>query len=99
MRGLWSEANWRLERDALVLPNGHRLRLASIRDWRENLVTGQHDFTGKWSGWRVRQQWLIPPGGTMRRGRIAERALRHFAQAHEWDLQERSRRQFELFPT
>lgn len=97
MRGFWTEKNWTLDHDALVLPNGQRLTLASIRDWRARLLVGEHDLTAKWSGWRVRQQWLIPPGGTMRRGRISERRLRHIVDAEEWNAQDVSRRQLALF--
>lgn len=61
MRGLWSEANWFLDDDALLLPNGHRLKLTTIRQWQEDLLIGQFDLTGKWAGWRIRQQWLYRP--------------------------------------
>lgn len=97
MRGLWHESNWRLDQEALVLPNGQRLALSSIRDWQGRLLVGEFDLTGKWSGWRVRQQFLIPPGGTMRRGRIAERTLRHLAQTQAWSEQDVGRRQLRLF--
>lgn len=49
MQGLWSEENWRLDGDALVLPSGQRIKLADIRQWRSDLVTGQFDLTGKWA--------------------------------------------------
>jgi hypothetical protein len=97
MRGLWSETNWRLDHDALVLPTGRRIRLKDILQWQADRVNGRHDFTGKWPGWRVRQQWLIAPGGTIRRGRIAEHVLRHIVQMNEWELAEISRRQLPLF--
>lgn len=84
MRGLWAETNWRLDDGALLLPTGRRLKLSHIRQWQENLLAGHFDLTGKWSGWRVRQQFLIPPGGSLRRGRITEHALSHIVQMHDW---------------
>ena len=97
MRGFWSETNWRLDRDALMLPNGQRITLASIRDWQGRLMVGEFDLTGKWAGWRVRQQWLIPPGGTMRRGCIAQHTLARTIQTADWGRLETSRRQLALF--
>ena len=97
MQGLWSEENWRLDGDALVLPGGQRIKLANIRQWRSDLVTGQFDLTGKWSGWRVRQQWLIPPGGSIRRWRISEGYARQLARSEAWAAMETSRRQLALF--
>jgi hypothetical protein len=60
-------------------------------------VEGRHDLSGKWPGWRVRQQWLIAPGGSIRRGRIAEHVLRHVMQMSEIEQKELSRRQLALF--
>ena len=97
MRGRWNEANWHLDADALVMPNGHRVPLKDILQWQLDKVDGRHDFTGQWPGWRVRQQWLIAPGGTIRRGRIAEHVLRHVMQMSEWEQAEMSRRQLRLF--
>jgi len=97
MRGFWSVKNWRLDDDALLMPNGQRLPLKHILQWRADLMAGNVDLTGKWSGWRVRQQWLIPPGGTMNRGRIAQHVLAHDIRMHEWSSQEISRRQLALF--
>ncbi|KZC29273.1 hypothetical protein RhoFW510R10_06170 [Rhodanobacter sp. FW510-R10] len=79
------------------MPNGHRLPLRHIVQWRQDLIEGSADLTGKWSGWRVRQQWLIPPGGTVKRGRIAQHVLAHEIQTHGWAAQEVSRRQLVLF--
>lgn len=97
MRGMWHEPNWRLEDGALILPNGHRLTLASIRQWQLNLYSGTADLTGKWSGWRIRQQWLIPPGGSIRTRRLSESGARHAAQVETWNHHETSRRQLNLF--
>jgi hypothetical protein len=97
MRGFWSETNWRLDGDALLMPNGQRLKLASILQRQTDLLEGRFDLTGKWSGWRVRQQWLIPPNGTIRRGRLAQHVLRHLAQTSEWERRDADRQQLALF--
>ncbi|MGC1548994.1 MAG: hypothetical protein WA777_10735 [Rhodanobacter sp.] len=97
MQGFWSDKNWRLDGAALVLPNGQRIGLKEIVQWRSDLMVGQFDLTGRWPGWRVRQHWLIAPGGSMRRGRISEHHLRHLMQMHDWDLKDASRRQLVLF--
>lgn len=97
MRGLWSETNWRLDDDALVLPNGHRITLKHILQWRADLIEGRFDLTGKWPGWRIRQQFLIAPGGSMKRGRIPEWYLRHLVQQYDADRLDHSRRQLPLF--
>lgn len=98
MRGFWSETNWRLEGADLIMPSGQRIALKHVRQWQNDRLIGCYDLTGKWPGWRVRQQWLIAPGGTLRRGRIAERTLRHVVQTMAWAEQDVSRRQLALFP-
>ena len=97
MRGFWSESNWRLDRDALVMPNGCRLALKHILQWRTDLIEGRFDLTGKWSGWRIRQQWLIPPGGSFRQHRIAQHVLEHEIGELDWSRKEISRKQLDLF--
>jgi hypothetical protein len=97
MRGLWSEKNWRLDDDALILPNGWRVSLATIRQWRSDLIEGRFDLSGQWNGWRIRQQWLIPPGGTIRTWRISEHYARHAARMETLHAKEVSRRQLALF--
>ena len=97
MRGIWSEKNWRLDHDALILPNGRRLTLAGIRQWQEDLYDGAANLTRHWNGWRVRQQFLIAPGGSMHRGYLSERYLRHIVQTAEWQRKELQRRQLALF--
>jgi hypothetical protein len=67
-----------------VLPNGRRIWLKDVLQWQADRVDGRHDFTGKWPGWRVRQQWLIAPGGAIRRGRISEHVRHHVMQMNEW---------------
>lgn len=97
MRGLWSESNWRLDTDAIVLPTGRRIPLASIRRWQEDVYSGAFDLTRQWSGWRVRSHYLIAPGGTMRRGYLAEHYARHLIQSAAWAREETSRRQLTLW--
>lgn len=79
------------------MPNGWRIPLEHIRQWRQDLIGGNADLTGHWSGWRIRQQWLIPPGGTMRRGRIAQHVLARCIAECERDAAEIGRRQLPLF--
>lgn len=97
MRGFWSNKNWRLDGDALIMPNGWRIQLAHVRQWRQDLIDGNADLPGKWSGWRIRQQWLIPPGGSIKRGRIAQHVLAHDIRQLEWSDRETSRLQLSLF--
>lgn len=97
MRGFWSETNWRLDDGALVMPNGQRITLKQISQWRTDLIDGRYDLTGRWPGWRIRQHYLIAPGGTLRQKRISERQLHMIVQMHDWDRLEQSRRQLSLF--
>lgn len=97
MRGFWNEKNWRLDTDALLMPNGQRLPLKNILQWRVDLIEGRCDLPGKWSGWRVRQQWLIPPGGSIRQHRIAQHVLEHEIREFDWTRKEIGRLQLCLF--
>jgi hypothetical protein len=97
MKGLWSEKNWRLDGDALLMPNGQRLALRHILQWRVDLIEGRAHLPAKWSGWRVCQQWLIAPGGSIRQGRISQHEMQHIVRTHDWDRKETSRRQLTLF--
>jgi len=97
MKGFWSEKNWCLDHDAVVMPNGQRIALKHILQWRADQIEGRYDLTGKWSGWRIRQQWLIAPGGSIRRLRIAQHVVQHVVQASRWEAEEVSRRQLALF--
>lgn len=95
MRGFWHARNWTIDGNALLLPNGWRIPLSHIRQWRLDLIEGRFDLTGKWSGWRIRQHWLIPPGATLRSARITPDYLWASLQ---WDnRREVSRRQLGLF--
>lgn len=97
MRGYWNETRWRLDDDALILPNGRRITLVSIRDWQADRLDGRFDLAGKWAGWRIRQHWLIPPGATLRRGCISEYHLKHLIYVHDVDRIDLGRRQMALF--
>jgi hypothetical protein len=92
----WHASNWKLDGEYLILPNGHRLHLLhDIRRWRNDLVDGNVDLPGQWSGWRIRQQFLIPPGSSIHRTRLTARYLKSML---HWDTRpEMSRRQLELF--
>lgn len=60
-----------LEPQHLIIPNGRRIALTAIEDWAMAAWGGQQRIvTPKWSGWRVVQQYLVPPGRTMQRGGI-----------------------------
>jgi hypothetical protein len=79
------------------MPNGHRLTLRHILQWRADLIDGRFDLTGKWAGWRVRQQWLIPPGGSVRQYRIAQHVLAYEIRDRDWQRKELNRKQLSLF--
>ena len=97
LRDFWHAAHWHIDGADLVLPNGWRIPLIDILRWRENLITGNADLTGHWSGWRVRRQWLIAPGGSLRHHRMSEHVLRHHISQSDREHKEVSRRQLELF--
>lgn len=97
MQGIWNESHWAIDGDSLLLPTGRRIALKQIRQWQEDRITGRVDLSGQWPGWRIRQQFLIAPGGSMRRGRISENYLRHVVQLADWERLETSRRQLALF--
>ncbi|MGH8159565.1 MAG: hypothetical protein ACREPQ_15690 [Rhodanobacter sp.] len=97
MRGFWDESRWQLDGKTLLLPNGRHISLKQILQWQVDQIQGNHDLGGPWNGWRIRQQWLIAPGGTLRRGRIAEHVAKHIVQVDEWNVRETSRRQLTLF--
>jgi hypothetical protein len=97
MRGIWKASNWAIVGDVLALPTGRRIPLKQIRQWQEDHITGRADLSGQWPGWRIRQQFLIALGGSMRRGRVSENYLRHVMQFADWERMETSRRQLALF--
>ena len=97
MNGLWKESNWAIDGNDLTLPTGRRIALKHIRQWQTDTIEGRLDLHGKWPGWRIRQQFLIAPGGSIRRGRISETYLRHLMQIADWERIETSKRQLALF--
>jgi hypothetical protein len=96
--GFWHASRWRIDGTHLVMPNGWHIPLVDILRWREDLITGNADLTHHWSGWRVRQQWLIAPGGNLRHHRIAEHVMLRHISEWDWTCKEIGRRQLELFP-
>jgi len=85
------------ETQELRTPHGRVLSIHDIATMLADQRDCRLDLDGKWSGWRLRQQWLIVPGGTMKRGRIAQHVLRHLTQMSEWEQQDLGRRQLALF--
>lgn len=97
MNGFWAEERWKIHGDCLVLPSGQLITLERIRHELGERMMGNADLRGHWSGWRVRQQFLIAPGGTMRQGRIAEHVMKHLVQVNDIERIAKNRRQGDLF--
>lgn len=58
---------WEFDGNELVGPYGIRIPLKDIVSWWTSTNTGnQYLRTEKWRGWRVVQQFLVPPGRTIR---------------------------------
>ena len=77
-----SRRPYQLEASHLVIPNGRRIALDAIEDWAMAAWGGQQRIvTPKWSGWRVVQQYLVPPGRTMQNGGIHINHFRAMVQA------------------
>lgn len=71
---------WQLDDDALVHPTGRRIPLAAIEDWFRAAWGGNQTIqTDRWQGWRIVQQYLVPPGRTLRNAGIHINALRALA--------------------
>ncbi len=94
MRGFWDERNWRLDGRHIVMPNGWRIALYDIRQWRADMVEGHADLPGRWAGWRIRQNFLLPPGATIRTVRITPQRIQASLQ---WTAADTDRRQLALF--
>jgi hypothetical protein len=57
---------WRLEGRELVHPTGRRIPLDAIDDWVMALWGGNQTIqTDRWRGWRIVQQYLVPPFKTL----------------------------------
>ncbi|URL60168.1 hypothetical protein IM816_08860 [Luteibacter flocculans] len=60
---------WQLEDGALVHPTGRRIPLDDIEDWFRAAWGGNQSIqTDRWRGWRIVQQYLVPPGRSIRDG-------------------------------
>jgi hypothetical protein len=96
MRGFWHEHHWTVKDGCLLLPNGCAIPLSDIVAWWQSRINGNMDLAGQWSGWRVRQQFLLQPSQTMRsRIKITPATLRAFSRWADGFPEER--RQLELF--
>lgn len=83
------QRRWQLDDQHLIAPTGRRIALKDIEDWAMAAWGGnQRIATDKWRGWRVVQQYLVPPGRTLRTCAIHINAIRSIA----FDV-ERSRRE------
>ena len=95
MRPFWSAYQGRLDVHALQMPNGQRIPLQLILQSRADLLCGNCDLSGRWSGWNVRQ-YLIAPDGSTRQGSIPEHLMRHIVKLHDADRRDAARRQLKL---
>ena len=58
---------FQLDSESLTLPNGRRVPLDAIEDWAMAYWGGNQTIqTDRWKGWRIVQQFLVPPGRTIR---------------------------------
>jgi hypothetical protein len=84
-----TNTSWQLDGQYLVTPEGSRIPLKAIQHWLTEARNGnQHIVTPKWTGWRICQQWLVPPGRSAQKGGVAMLAIRHLAM----ELEARRRR-------
>lgn len=82
--------SWRLEKNHLIAPTGRCIALKDIEDWAMAAWGGnQRIQTRKWQGWRIVQQYLVPPGRTLRACAIHINAIR--SMALEVDRQRRTK--------
>ncbi len=66
------------ERQEFTTPAGRVISLHEIAALLQDQQTSTHDFQGSWTGWRMRQNRLIPPGASYRSGAITPQQLRAF---------------------
>ncbi|WP_036113279.1 hypothetical protein [Luteibacter mycovicinus] len=70
-------ATWQLEPGELITPQGRHIPLREILNWAMARHDGRQDIqTDKWRGWRIVQQYLVPPGRTMADGGIHINAIK-----------------------
>jgi hypothetical protein len=73
--------NWLYDNDLqqFTTPSGQIVTLLQIAQLLHDQVSCHHDFTGAWTGWRMRQNRLIAPGATFRAANITPDNLRAFS--------------------
>jgi len=54
------------ERQEFVTPSGRTISLHEIARLLDDYAHCRIDLAGPWSGWKIRGQRLVPPGGSMR---------------------------------
>lgn len=75
---------WNDERQELKTPTGHVITLDEITTLLADHRECRIDFTGPWIGWRMRHQFLIPPGTARDGPKITPQHGRYFARwVHE----------------
>jgi hypothetical protein len=68
---------WQFEKDRLIAPNGWEFLLRELLVTRSDQISGRIDLrTTEWSGWRIRQQYLVAPGQHINES-LNVRALAH----------------------
>jgi hypothetical protein len=72
--------NWHYndERQEFVTPSGRTISLREIVGLLEAHLYCNFDFTGPWTGWKMRGHRLIPPGGSLRGPNITATNARQF---------------------
>lgn len=72
--------NWVYDNDLqqFTTPSGRIITLAEIAELLHDSTHCHHDFAGPWTGWRMRQNRLIPPGATFRTTHITSENLPAF---------------------
>jgi len=76
---------WKLDGDVLTSPSGTKVTIRDVLAERFAAINGQIDLASEaWRGWRIRQQFLIPPGQKIGHGLHVER-LRFLAKHVRWE--------------
>lgn len=57
--------NWQFDPRSQTLhaPSGYSITIRTIAQRLQDRVHNRFDLTGPWSGWKLRGQYLIGPGG------------------------------------
>lgn len=69
---------WNEDRQEFTTPSGRVVSLREIAAMMQDKLTNTHDFAGPWTGWRMRQNRLIPPSSNFRASQITPATLRAF---------------------